>query len=313
MLSPHHNAKPITFSLSFPLLGCLTVGFLVFASTGFIGLTQTLRFALETTRQSLAQTKVKAMAQELQEMRRASSGLIQLEKDLRFLLSRGDPKDFRPKKNGAGFQNDTLGELLIGKLPDETTIEGLRAEKQKYIENSKSLMALAQTYLTREQNNLHKEIALPSEWPAMGSLTSSYGIRGNPFNNAHWGEHHYGIDLANISGTPIRAAADGVARKAGWFGNYGRAVILDHGFGYSTLYGHASAIAVTQGDFVQRGDIIAYMGSTGRSSGSHLHFEVWQHGRPVNPLQFVALNDLMKTDVTLAQKSHLEGVGGGSN
>jgi murein DD-endopeptidase MepM/ murein hydrolase activator NlpD len=116
-------------------------------------------------------------------------------------------------------------------------------------------------------------------WPSRGVVTSRFGNRGR--------KHHDGIDIATPVGTPIRAARDGVVRFAGWRGGYGRLVILDHGGGLSTWYGHASTIVSGVGKRVRRGELIARVGTTGQVTGPNLHFEVRQNGRPLDPLMFL--------------------------
>ena len=121
----------------------------------------------------------------------------------------------------------------------------------------------------------------PSIWPAAGYVSSPYGLR---FNGT---EFHQGIDIAADMGTPIVATADGVVTAAGWNGGYGNMVDVDHGGGIVTRYGHASAVAVTVGQQVRRGEVIAYVGSTGRSTGPHVHYEVRVDGQPVNPAGYL--------------------------
>ncbi|WP_217634931.1 M23 family metallopeptidase [Micromonospora pattaloongensis] len=106
-------------------------------------------------------------------------------------------------------------------------------------------------------------------------MSSEFGPR--------WGRQHEGIDIAAAAGTPVRAAAGGVVRKASWYGDYGNTVIIDHGGGVSTLYAHNSALSVRPGQRVEAGQEIAAVGSTGDSTGPHLHFEVEVEGRPVDP------------------------------
>jgi murein DD-endopeptidase MepM/ murein hydrolase activator NlpD len=113
-------------------------------------------------------------------------------------------------------------------------------------------------------------------WPLQGRLSSTYGMRKGSF--------HWGIDITGRRGTPIRAVAAGQVISAGWSGTYGYRVQVQHKSGISTLYAHASKLNVAKGDQVSQGDIIAYVGSTGKSSGPHLHFEVRVNGRHVNPL-----------------------------
>ena len=125
-------------------------------------------------------------------------------------------------------------------------------------------------------------VTTPTGWPTNGFISSGYGLR---WNGA---EFHQGIDIAAEMGTPIVATADGVVTIAGWNASgYGNMVDIDHGSGVSTRYGHASAVVVTVGQRVRRGQIIAYVGSTGHSTGPHLHYEVRLSGQPVNPTSYL--------------------------
>ncbi len=123
--------------------------------------------------------------------------------------------------------------------------------------------------------------ATPSIWPSQGVITSRFGWR---WGGSDW---HPGIDVAADSGTPIVATADGVVVASGWNGGYGRQVIVDHGYGITTSYAHNSENAVSVGQKVKKGRIIAYMGSTGFSTGPHVHYEVKVNGTAVNPAGFM--------------------------
>jgi murein DD-endopeptidase MepM/ murein hydrolase activator NlpD len=116
-------------------------------------------------------------------------------------------------------------------------------------------------------------------WPSRGSITSRFGER--------WGEQHSGIDIAAPKGTPNKAADGGVVKFAGWSGNYGKLVIIDHENGFTTYYGHNNTIKVKVGQRVARGDVIGTVGETGRATGPHLHFEVRKNGVPINPLRYL--------------------------
>ena len=116
-------------------------------------------------------------------------------------------------------------------------------------------------------------------WPVSGPVTSPFGIR--------WGRLHAGIDIAAPSGTPIHAAAAGTVVLASWTGGYGNYTCIDHGGGLATCYGHQSAYAVSSGAHVSQGQVIGYVGNTGHSFGSHLHFEVRINGNPVDPLGYL--------------------------
>ena len=125
----------------------------------------------------------------------------------------------------------------------------------------------------------------PSIWPVQGIVTSSFGARMDPFNGE--GAFHTGIDISASKGDAVRAPADGTVIKAGMGTGYGREVVVDHGHGMQTLYAHLSGFAVIAGQDVRRGDILGYVGSSGHSTGPHLHYEVRIHDTPVNPHKFL--------------------------
>ena len=125
----------------------------------------------------------------------------------------------------------------------------------------------------------------PSLWPVVGPITSSFGEREDPFNGE--GAFHAGIDISSTFGQPVRAAADGVVVTAGLASGYGREILIDHGNGIQTLYGHLSGFAITPGEQVKEGQIIGYVGTSGRSTGPHLHYEVRIRNTPVNPHKYL--------------------------
>ena len=127
--------------------------------------------------------------------------------------------------------------------------------------------------------------ATPSIWPTHGWLSSSMGNRADPFTGEK--DFHPGLDISADKGDPVYATADGKVVNAAAAGNYGNLVILDHGYGLETRYGHLSAFKVKQGQAVKRGDLIGLVGSTGRATGAHLHYEVRANGRILNPLQLL--------------------------
>lgn len=130
------------------------------------------------------------------------------------------------------------------------------------------------------------KVAIPSINPVDGAaLTSSFGLRWHPVLGGR--RAHKGIDLAQPTGTPIRATADGVVSKADWFSSYGLFVSLEHGGNIQTRYGHMSRLNVAAGQAVRKGDVIGYVGSTGRSTGPHLHYEVRIAGTAVSPVPYM--------------------------
>ena len=127
--------------------------------------------------------------------------------------------------------------------------------------------------------------ATPSIWPTHGWLSSSMGNRADPFTGEK--DFHPGLDISADKGDPVYATADGKVVNASAAGNYGNLVVLDHGYGLETRYGHLSAFKVKQGQAVKRGDLLGLVGSTGRATSSHLHYEVRANGRILNPLQLL--------------------------
>lgn len=125
----------------------------------------------------------------------------------------------------------------------------------------------------------------PTRVPVEGWITSDFGMRRSPYSGVT--KMHYGVDIASPVGTPVQSAADGKVVFADFRGGYGRMIVIDHGYGLSTIYGHTSQLFVKKGDVIKRGDIIASVGSTGASTGPHLHYEVHVDGIPADPLNFL--------------------------
>ena len=149
-------------------------------------------------------------------------------------------------------------------------------------------------------------ISVPSRMPLEGAqLTSGYGMRTHPVLGGR--RRHQGIDLAAPTGTPVYATADGVVGRADWYSSYGLYISVNHGAAMETRYAHLSRLAVTAGDFVKKGDVIGYVGSTGRSTGPHLHYEVRVEGVAVNPIPYMVESE---TQLAYARDRGLTGQGG---
>jgi murein DD-endopeptidase MepM/ murein hydrolase activator NlpD len=127
--------------------------------------------------------------------------------------------------------------------------------------------------------------ATPSMWPVHGWLSSRMGVRTDPVTGG--ADFHHGLDIVGDKGQSVFATAAGTVREASYQGGYGNLIVLDHGFGLQTRYGHLSAFTVKAGDRVNRGDLIGRVGATGRATGNHLHYEVLANGRLLNPLQLL--------------------------
>jgi murein DD-endopeptidase MepM/ murein hydrolase activator NlpD len=143
-------------------------------------------------------------------------------------------------------------------------------------------------------------VNVPSRMPLQGAtLTSDYGMRTHPVLGGR--RNHKGIDLAAPSGTPVYASADGVVGKAEWFSSYGNYIQIEHGGEMQTRYAHLSGYAVAAGEQVRKGQLIGYVGSTGRSTGPHLHYEVRVAGAAVDPTPYMVETQIAATDSTLGQ------------
>ena len=163
------------------------------------------------------------------------------------------------------------------------TLASVQKEKAEYLHEVEALAAVSASLASRIQSSQSSSVVVPSSsgliWPVSGPVTSGFGWR--------WGRMHEGIDIAVPTGTPVAAAASGRVIYAGWMGGYGNLVVIDHGGGLATAYGHNSSIAAGNGSSVSQGQTIAYAGSTGHSTGPHVHFEVRVNGSAVDPLGYL--------------------------
>jgi murein DD-endopeptidase MepM/ murein hydrolase activator NlpD len=149
-------------------------------------------------------------------------------------------------------------------------------------------------------------ISVPSRMPLEGaSLTSGFGMRSHPVLGGR--RRHTGIDLAAPTGTPVYATADGIVSRADWYSSYGLYISVEHGASMQTRYAHLSRLAVAAGDSVKKGDLIGYVGSTGRSTGPHLHYEVRVEGLAVNPIPYMVESE---AQLAYARDARLTGQGG---
>lgn len=192
----------------------------------------------------------------------------------------------------ADEQFDRAVAELEGLGVDASEFTGTGGPYQPVAEGDKTFKALFQS-LQKLDNLSDGAIAVPSDKPVRtATLTSGYGSRSDPFKGGR--ANHGGLDLAGPLGTQIYATADGVVKRAGWNnGGYGNLVEIDHGRGIVTRYAHLSKIDVAAGQRIVRGQPIAKMGSTGRSTGSHLHYEVRIDGKAVNPIPFMKSTDYL--------------------
>lgn len=183
-----------------------------------------------------------------------------------------------PKSNASDYAGQG-GPVLGSANPANIVLEqekniGLEADAKKVdLENLLSAI---------EAENYRREVT-PSQWPTSGGyISSSFGGRANPFGG-YGRDWHPGIDIATDYGEPVYASAAGYVQQAGWYGGYGIYARINHDYGYQTAYGHMSRVVCSAGQYVKKGEIIGYVGSTGYSTGPHLHFEVIHYGEQVDP------------------------------
>lgn len=130
--------------------------------------------------------------------------------------------------------------------------------------------------------------ATPSIWPVYGSINSGFGFRRHPITGSYTA--HHGVDIPGWHGAPIKVTADGIVRYAGWKGTFGFVVLVDHDYGYRTVYAHLAKVMVRPGDRVKKGQVVGQMGTTGLSTGTHLHYEIQRWGIAINPVAYLDLD-----------------------
>ncbi|MCW4471424.1 M23 family metallopeptidase [Xanthomonas sp. H13-6] len=263
-------------------LGCL-LGIGASAGVGMVG-DSALQAKVEKQEQELqqvrqqAQTEVNALAARLGELQAQATRLNALGERL---TQMGQLED------GEFDFNETpgMGEGSSGPVQDipvSAVNSDLQVLEQRFLASGRQLSVLESLLFDHqlEQN------AVPSRMPIRNSyVTSSFGTRADPFGRGR--ASHKGMDFHARVGDPVMAVADGVVRYSGVKGGYGNVVEVDHGNGYVTLYAHNSRLTVKVGDLVRAGQEVAKAGSTGRSTGAHVHFEVWENGQVVNPRKFL--------------------------
>jgi murein DD-endopeptidase MepM/ murein hydrolase activator NlpD len=244
-------------------------------------------FELSELRQETQEqrSKIHFFSSKIEELEKQLSRLRDFDKRIRIIanLEKGQettsfigmggpsPSDVREKLRA---ERDEKG--LVRQM--RTDIERLKSEATSQEESLSELEKLLQT---KREVLVHT----PSLWPAMGWVTSGFGFRTNPFTGLT--QMHEGVDISNRVGTPVIAPADGIVSGTGNDWAHGKIVIISHGFGMITRYSHLSKILVGVGQKVRRGDKIAEVGTTGKTTGPHLHYEVRLNGIPVNPLRYI--------------------------
>jgi murein DD-endopeptidase MepM/ murein hydrolase activator NlpD len=243
---------------------------------------------LQSMREELMQQKaqVQNFALNMLDYKRQMFLLRDLDTKLRRAVSLG-PRDKAHQVLGIGGP-DELGLQNLTSMGEKKQEEVLKEMHQELTQlkgaasrQETSLQMLIEYF--EDKRSLYA--STPSVWPVRGWVTSPFGNRTSPFSGIL--TFHEGLDIAAQTGTPIVAPADGVVIKAGFGTGYGNMVEISHGYGIKTIYGHNSRLNVKPGQRVKRGDVIAYLGDSGSSTGPHLHYEVRVNGLPVNPVRYL--------------------------
>ncbi|MGL5206347.1 MAG: peptidoglycan DD-metalloendopeptidase family protein [Acidaminococcaceae bacterium] len=225
--------------------------------------------------------KLQALLAENEKIQKNLSEVAALEAEVRRTLEQDGSGISRGGVDRASREADLKGQGGPGKI-GLSNMDVLSKQNKLITER----IAYKYENLSNMLEQLEQKSVTPNLWPTdSGEISSRYGYRYDPFG--YGGDYHPGIDIAANYGDPVYASAAGDIEQAGWNGGYGRYVRISHGNGYETAYAHMSAIAVNSGEGVKKGDIIGYVGSSGYSTGPHLHFEVLSNGQTVNPLKIL--------------------------
>jgi len=257
MLIPHSNRKP--FNLKIPYAGIFVSIILCLIGTGYL-----FSIAIDAFEYNRMQQKLEYYSGQFIEMKTTMSALKKAEAEFRKLFA------LRSKEK--------ILENIDTSDSGAIDMEALKGQIKKTVEAVGDI----RDYLSQQRDVY---MATPKGWPVHGNITSPYGYRQHPITGAR--DFHGAIDISANPGNPVTATADGIVSFSGWNGGSGNLVVIEHGFGFSTLYAHNKMNAVKVGQKVKRGDIISYIGSTGNTTGPHLHYEVWKNGSPVNPKSFI--------------------------
>jgi murein DD-endopeptidase MepM/ murein hydrolase activator NlpD len=295
MVVPHQGTKVVSIRIPVKLVKYTTVVVslavvsTLFFATGTIlnyrhevNIASTEREELENLREVNASQKsqLETLADATSGLQADMNRLNKLDADLRRLANSPDLPTSRAGvvRQGYDGQGGPVVKPQISQL--NKLVDDLEAEVKA---REQSLLAIKETLLNRNA----RQALTPSIWPVNGGeVTSRYGWRESPWGGTG-GDWHPGIDIADDYGTPIVATADGTVVHSGWYNGYGLLVEIDHGNGIQTFYGHCSKIIVRNGQPVTKGEVVSYMGSTGYSTGNHVHYEVRVNGTAVNPASFL--------------------------
>ncbi|UCD84192.1 MAG: M23 family metallopeptidase [Deltaproteobacteria bacterium] len=229
--------------------------------------------------------QIMQFASKIEDLEREMARLRQFDTKLRIITNLEQPTKGAKAMGIGGSSSETERSLISPWIKEELLVSRMHYELDR-LKNEANVQEQRSIELREFLENQHSLLAsTPSIWPTRGWITSGFGYRVYPFTGEK--KMHDGLDIATAIGTPIIAPADGIVTYVGTEGTYGKMLLINHGYGLSTCYGHCSKIFVKPGQKVVRGEEIANVGNTGISTGPHLHYEVRVNGVPVNPENYL--------------------------
>jgi murein DD-endopeptidase MepM/ murein hydrolase activator NlpD len=287
MIVPHDGGKPVQIKTNLFMIHTMVLVFGGLFTWAAMVVTKDVNYQLAELTQQRFKDNMREIMDELETNRTLLTRMSAVDSQFRKLLKLGNRKEVVSEFDGMGGPTEEdsshFSEILQEKNDQlmHKVNSNLKLTNQQATQQEASFQEIS-VFLDKQRSILS---ATPSIWPVKGWITSGFGKRASPLTGEPG--RHMGVDIANEVNTPIRATADGIVTYAGWESGYGRLIAIEHGYGYSTRYGHCARIDVKVGDEVERGKIIGYVGSTGRSTGSHVHYEVRIHGMPVDPEKYL--------------------------
>jgi murein DD-endopeptidase MepM/ murein hydrolase activator NlpD len=221
----------------------------------------------------------------IEDLERQLSKLKDFDKKIRIIANLEKGQDTTSFMGMGGESSSDIREKLKAEKDEKGLIQQMKTDmerlKSEAVSREESLSELEKLLSTKKEMLVHT----PSMWPAQGWVTSGFGFRSNPFTGLN--QMHEGLDISNRIGTPVIAPADGIITDTGQDYSHGNVIVISHGFGMTSRYNHLNKFFVKPGQKVKRGDKIAEIGNTGKSTGPHLHYEVRVNGIPVNPVRYL--------------------------
>ncbi|WP_372518959.1 M23 family metallopeptidase [Candidatus Ruminimicrobiellum ovillum] len=284
----HGRIKPIKFNFS--------VLFLLVVFAGWTGMTlwagfisgKHIDYLAVKADNKIMKVRMLFFADQIKKSTEMLAQVKQNDDHIRSLLAMDSKRIIIENGLGSGgptpVESSALSMLLSGKI-DGIDYQEISRQTFELLEEYKASMKSYSEVINHISKQREMFRYTPSIWPCKGIISSSYGIRFHPIFRTRF--FHPAIDIANKKNTPILATADGVVAFSGWLRGYGNVITIEHGKKYRTVYAHLAKSLVKKGEFVTKGQEIAKMGNTGRSTGPHVHYELHLNKRPINPMKYL--------------------------